>query len=117
MLCVIICENDECDHMWWGQKDASKKAVREPECVAAANMLSQPTTVRLVGNQPLISSVVTLIMHRIIALALFDIDQEKWKQFCEGSNWNHMLLEPDTLYGFQLVQRDKSMILPDYHKA
>lgn len=56
-------------------------------------------------------------MHRIIALALFDIDQEKWKQFCEGSNWNHMLLEPDTLYGFQLVRGDKSMILPDYHKA
>lgn len=30
-----------------------------------------------VGSRPLISSVVTLIMHRIIALVLFDIDQEK----------------------------------------
>lgn len=41
------------------------------------HMHIQPTAVRLVGNQALISSVVTLIMHRIIALALFDIYQEK----------------------------------------
>lgn len=37
----------------------------------------QPAALRSVGSQPLISSVVTLIMHRIIALVLFDIDQEK----------------------------------------
>lgn len=39
MLCVIICENDECVHMWWRQKDAGKEPMREPECDAALNML------------------------------------------------------------------------------
>lgn len=107
MLCVIICENDECPHMWWGHKHASKEPVREPEHDAALTMHNQPTAVRLVESQPLISSVVTLIMHRIIALVPFDIDQAKWKQFCEGSNWNHMLIEPDTLYGFQQVREHK----------
>lgn len=37
----------------------------------------QFTAVCSVGNPPLISSVVTLIMCRIIALALYDIYQEK----------------------------------------
>lgn len=77
MLCVIICENDECLHMWCERKDASKEPAREPECDAALSMHVQPTAVHLVGSQPLISSVVTLITHRIIALVQFDIDQEK----------------------------------------
>jgi len=49
----------------------------EPEYDAALTEHMQPTAVRSVGSRPLISSVVTLIMHRIIALVLFDIDQEK----------------------------------------
>lgn len=117
MLCVILCENDECLHMWCRPKDASEEPVREPECDAELSMHIQPTALHLVGSQPLISSVVTLITHIIIALVLLDINQEKWEQFCEGSNGNHMLLEPYTLYGFQPALGDKSMILPDYRKA
>lgn len=77
MLCVVICENDECLCMRCGQKDASKEPVREPECDAALPVHSQPTAVHLVGSQPFISSVVTLITRRIIALVQFDIDREK----------------------------------------
>lgn len=117
MLYVIICENDECSYMWWGLKDASKKPVREPECDAVLYVHVQSTAIHLVGVQPLISSAVTLIMHRIIALALYDTEQEKRVRFCAESNWNHMLLEPDTPCGIQLVWGDKSVIQPDNHKA
>ncbi len=50
----------------------AKEPVREPECDDAFSMHIQPT-----ASQTLKSSVVTLITHRIIALVLFDIDQEK----------------------------------------
>lgn len=75
MLGVIICENDECVHMRRGPKDASEEPVRKPEFDATLNMHIYPTAAHLVGNQALLSSVVTLIMCRIIALAL--IYQEK----------------------------------------
>lgn len=84
MLCVILCENDECLHMWCRLKDANEEPVREPERDAELSMHSQPTALHLVGSQPLTSSVVTLITHIIIALVLLDINQEKWEQFCEG---------------------------------
>lgn len=51
----------------------------------------QPSTT---GSQPLISSLVTLITRWIMALVPFGINQEKREQFCGGSNWNHMLLQP-----------------------
>ena len=73
MLCVIICENDECLHMWRGRKK-NRSGRQRQTCTF------KPTA--LAGSGPLTSSVVTLIMHRIIAFAPFDTDQEKWKQFC-----------------------------------
>lgn len=86
MLCVVIYENDECPHMWRGPKRCQRgSSERARTWRGVIHAHANPTAARPVGSWPLISSVVTLITRRIIALAHFDIDQEKWKRFWWGT--------------------------------